>query len=79
VLLQRILAGTVSKITLDNTNRLYYTTPTIRRLTMLDYDTLAELADIYKEKYNRLLETNNRLEEMLDAANEKIEILTNKA
>jgi molybdopterin converting factor small subunit len=46
---------------------------------MLDCDTLAELADMYKEKYNRLLETNNRLEEMLDAANEKIEILTNKA
>jgi hypothetical protein len=72
------VAGTVSKITLDNTNRLCYTIPT-RRLTMLDYDTLAELADMYKEKYNRLLETNNRLEEMLDEANEKIEILTNKA
>jgi DNA-directed RNA polymerase beta' subunit len=50
-----------------------------RRTTMLDYDTLAELADMYKEKYNRLLETNNRLEEMLDEANEKIEIFTNKA
>jgi hypothetical protein len=44
---------------------------------MLDYDTLAELADIYKDKYNRLLKTNNRLEEMLDEANEKIETLTN--
>jgi hypothetical protein len=76
--MQTSVAGTVSKIMLDNTNRLYYTIPT-RRLTMLDYDTLAELADMYKEKYNRLLETNNRLEEMLDEANEKIEILTNKA
>jgi hypothetical protein len=77
--MQTSVAGTVSKITLDNTNRLCYTIPTTRRLTMLDCDTLAELADMYKEKYNRLLETNNRLEEMLDAANEKIEILTNKA
>lgn len=42
---------------------------------MLDYDTLADLTDMYKEKYNRLLETNNRLEEMLDKANEEIELL----
>lgn len=42
---------------------------------MLDKQSLAELADIYKEKYNRLLKDNAELEMQIDEANVEIERL----
>ncbi len=42
---------------------------------MLDKHSLAELADIYKEKYNRLLKDNVELERQIDENNSEIEQL----
>lgn len=42
---------------------------------MLDKQSLAELADIYKEKYNRLLKDNAELEMQIDEANVEVERL----
>ena len=42
---------------------------------MLDKQSLAELADIYKEKYNRLLKDNTELEMQIDEANVEVERL----
>jgi hypothetical protein len=42
---------------------------------MLDKHSLAELADIYKEKYNRLLKDNVELEMQIDEANVEVERL----
>ena len=42
---------------------------------MLDKHSLAELADIYKEKYNRLLKDNVELERQIDEGNSEIERL----
>lgn len=42
---------------------------------MLDKQSLAELADIYKEKYNRLLKDNEELERQVDEANAEIDRL----
>ena len=42
---------------------------------MLDKHSLAELADIYKEKYNRLLKNNVELERQIDEGNSEIEQL----
>ena len=42
---------------------------------MLDKHSLAELADIYKEKYNRLLKDNAELEMQIDEANMEVERL----
>ena len=42
---------------------------------MLDKHSLAELADIYKEKYNRLLKDNAELEMQIDEANVEVERL----
>jgi hypothetical protein len=39
--MQTSVAGTVSKITLDKTNRLYYTIPTTRRTTMTNHNKIA--------------------------------------
>lgn len=42
---------------------------------MLDKQSLVELADIYKEKYNRLIKDNAELERQIDEANAEIERL----
>jgi uncharacterized coiled-coil DUF342 family protein len=42
---------------------------------MLDRQSLAELADMYKEKYNLLLKDNEELERQIDEANAEVEQL----
>jgi uncharacterized coiled-coil DUF342 family protein len=42
---------------------------------MLDRQSLAELADMYKEKYNILLKDNEELERLIDEANAEVEQL----
>lgn len=42
---------------------------------MLDKQSLVELADIYKEKYNRLIKDNAELERQIDEANVEVERL----
>ena len=42
---------------------------------MLDRQSLAELADMYKEKYNLALKDNEELERQIDEANAEVEQL----
>ena len=46
-----------------------------RRTPMLDRQSLAELADMYKEKYNLALKDNEELERQIDEANAEVEQL----
>jgi len=45
---------------------------------MLDRQSLAELADMYKEKYNLALKDNEELERQIDEANAEVERLRQK-
>jgi len=45
---------------------------------MLDRQSLAELADMYKKKYNLALKDNEELERQIDEANAEVEQLRQK-